>query len=232
MRSRRPPDRVWRVDLVIVGAGGFGREVLDVARAMDLHGSTEERRVNFRGFIDDAPDADRLERIGARHLGGLGVLNSHTGAHFVVGVGAPDVRERLVQAALSAGLAPAPALVHPHATLGADVVLGVGTVVCAGVRVTTNVRVGEHVHVNLNATVGHDAALEDYVTVNPLAAVSGDVRLGRGVTVGTTACVNQGLSVGARAVVGSGAAVIRDVPTGATVVGVPAREREQTTTSR
>ena len=222
--------KVSVMDLVIIGAGGFGREVLDVAREMDLHGSTAGRRVDVLGFIDDDPDLDRLGRIKAEHLGGVSTLPEYAGASFVVGVGDPVVRERLAAAAAASGLTPAHRLLHPSASIGDDVKIGAGSIICAGVRVTTNVRIGTHVHLNLNATVGHDAVVEDYVTVNPLAAVSGDVLLRRGSMVGTTACVNQGLEVGTGAIVGAGAAVIRDVTAGRTVVGVPARERGQVIT--
>lgn len=212
------------MDLVIIGAGGFGREVLDVVEAVDMLGASAGRRRVCLGFIDDGePDTDRLRRIGAVHLGGTDVLPDYVSARFVVGVSDPVVREQLANRAVASGLTPAPALVHPEASMGADVTLGLGTVVCAGVRVTTNVRVGEHVHLNINATIGHDVTVEDYVTVNPLAAISGDVQLGRGSMVGTTACVNQGLTVGPGGMVGSGAAVIKDVTGGVTVVGVPAR---------
>jgi hypothetical protein len=37
--------------IVIVGAGGFGREVLDVIEAINAAGGSLE----FRGFIDDGP---------------------------------------------------------------------------------------------------------------------------------------------------------------------------------
>lgn len=213
------------MDLVIIGAGGFGREVLDVARAVDLHGSSGGLEVNVLGFIDDGEvDHDRLRRIGSALLGDSAALSRYGGAHFVVAVGDPRVRERLVQVALDAGLVVAPPLEHPESTVGSDVTIGDGSIICAGVRVNSSARIGDHVHLNPNVNVGHDAVLEDYVSVNPLVAVSGNVIVQRGALVGTTASINQGLTVHAGSTVGSGAAVIRDVPPRATVVGVPARE--------
>ncbi|WP_134774390.1 NeuD/PglB/VioB family sugar acetyltransferase [Ornithinimicrobium flavum] len=211
------------MDLVIIGAGGFGREVLDVARDSAASSCSEDLRLRFRGFVDDgSPDLQRLERIGADYLGSSTELARLRGAAYVVGVGNPKVRAQLAARADEAGLI-ATTLVHPSATIGADVTLGPGTVIAAGVRITTNVRIGRHVHLNLNATVGHDAVLEDFATVNPLAAISGDVVLKQGATIGTTACVNQGLCVGSEAVVGAGAAVVKNVEPATTVVGVPAR---------
>lgn len=180
--------------------------------------------ISFLGFIDDGnPDTQVLTRIGATHLGGKETLNDLAPCHFVVAVGDPSLREKLAYAAVDAGHTAAPALIHPAATVGKDVTLGAGTIICAGVRVTTNVRVGQHVHLNINATVGHDVIIDDFASLNPLSAISGGVRLGRGVMIGTNACVNQGIGIDADAVVGSGAAVIRDVQRGTTVAGVPAR---------
>lgn len=211
-------------DLVVVGAGGFGRETLDVVEALDAAGDVAPFRL--LGVVDDAPSALNLQRLadrGVSHLGGVDQLERRpSGTAYVVAIGHPATRRSLVERLDAAGLRPA-TLVHPGATIGSRVVLAEGVVVCGGVQVSTNVRLGRHVHVNPHATLGHDAELHDFVSVNPAATVSGECRLETGSHIGSSAVVLQGLTVGADSVVGACACVVADVPSGRTVKGVPAR---------
>jgi sugar O-acyltransferase (sialic acid O-acetyltransferase NeuD family) len=208
--------------IVVVGAGGFGRESLDVIEAINAATPTWE----LVGVVDDAPAAIQVERLADRriqHLGGLdALLHAQTPIDYVVGIGSPRIRERVAARLDAAGFAAA-TLVHPAASVGSCTELEEGVVVCGGAQISTNVRLGKHVHVNPNATIGHDARLDGFVSINPAAVVSGEVEIGSGTLIGAAAVVLQNLTIGADAVVGAAACVTRNVPPGATVKGVPAR---------
>lgn len=211
--------------LVIIGAGGFGREVLDVIEAINNRPTSgPEPDYEVLGFLDDGqPDRDLLAPYGVGHMGPVSRLAELPGdVGYVIGVGSPQLRHKLDD---QGGGRNCPVLVHPSATVARRVDMGPGTVVCSHVSITNHIRLGRHVHVNLNCTIGHDAVLGDYVTLSPLVAISGNVHAEEGAFFGTGAKVNPGLTLGAGAVVGTGAAVIRDVEAGTTVVGVPAKPR-------
>lgn len=210
--------------LVIIGAGGFGREVLDIVNDINSRlGDSPTERYDFIGFVDDGePDMDRISRIGARYIGPSTSLNDlPDGCEYSIGIGSGSVRRKLDNAATAAGLKPA-TLIHSSATFGADVRISPGAVICAHVSVTTNVSIGRHAHINLNSTIGHDAVLADYSTVNPLCAISGEVTLAEEAMVGTNSAINQGLTIGRASIIASGSAVTKSVEDYTLVAGVPA----------
>ena len=213
--------------LVIIGAGGFGRGVLDIIEAINLyHAATGTTPFKALGFLDDGlPDGRLLVAYGVKHLGPvthLAELPEDVG--YLIGIGDPAARRKIDEYGQSLGRT-SPVVVHPSVTQGRKVDLGAGTVICSHVSLTNHITLGHHVHVNINSTVGHDAILDDYVTLSPLVAISGNVNAAPGAFFGTGCKVNPGLTVGESAVVGTGAAVIRDVAAGTTVLGVPAKPR-------
>ena len=165
-------------NIVVVGAGGFARETLDVIEAINSVGTTPSWRV--LGVADDHLSDVNLGRLRARgyaHIGGQSeLLTTFRAAHYVVGIGSPAVRARVAEEYDLAGWHAA-TLIHPGAAVGSESTLGEGVVVCGGVQLSTNTRLGRHVHLNPGVIIGHDSVLDDFVSVNPGAVISGDVSI-------------------------------------------------------
>lgn len=211
------------IDLVVIGAGGFGRETLDVVEAVNAYRPSPLYRLV--GVVDDCPSDVNLERLktrGYRHIGDLASwLSTGDGNAYLVAIGDPSVRSLLVDRITV--MPPLEVLVHPSVSMGSQFLSGRGTIICSGVQISTNVKLGEHVHINPGAVIGHDATLDNYVSINPGAIVSGEVHLRDRVLIGAGAVVLQGLTVNEKAVVGASACVVVNVPSNTMVKGVPAR---------
>lgn len=208
-------------DLVILGAGGHGRETLDIVEAINAEAAT----FNFLGFIDDDPaDGELLRRRNVCVIGDTAHAKT-IGADYVIGIGSSNARARLDNEMSEAGH-DAAVLVHPAASVASDNQLLPGVVVATGAVVTTNVRLGRHTHLNVGAIVSHDCRIGDHVTLSPAVRLNGNVTVHDRAFFGTGAIVTPGITIGEGAIVGAGAVVIHDVAAGATVVGVPAQETD------
>lgn len=215
--------------LVIVGCGGFGREVFSLIEAIN---GARGPLWTVEGFVDDSPspaDQARVRALGSAVLGPISLLSQQVvPTSVVIAVGSPPARAALVDRLAGPGSGSGsgsqfPSLVHPAATVGRHVTLGQGVVIAAGARLSTNIELGAHVQIDQNVTVGHDTRIGDYSRLNPQACVSGSVQIGVGVLVGANATILPALSIGRGATIGAHACVVRDVPELTVVKGVPAR---------
>jgi len=208
-------------ELLIVGAGGSGREIAWLAR--DIHGA--DLRIIFAvepKYLSEA----KVDDITVIALDDAPRTNIHD---YVVAIG--DLKERRRLTAICEGLRMRPAtLVHPSVLHSERVEFGDGTVVCAGAIVTTNIRIGRHVHINIGCTVSHDVILGDFSTLSPGVHISGHVHVEDDVFLGTGASVINGtagkpLVIERGAIVAAGACVTRPVQPGTMVAGVPAIQK-------
>lgn len=204
--------------LVIVGAGGLGREVAALVETINRDTPTWA----LTGFVDD-DDALRNDSVmGYPVRGTVDWLTRQMDLHFVIAVGDGALRERIAEQLGDCAVRPA-TLAHPATSVHRTTQVGAGSVLCRGVAPTVNLHIGPHAFLNLNCTVGHDSILKSFVTLHPGVHISGSVRLGKGVSMGTGAVVIPDTTIGANTTVGAGAVVTEDLPANCTAVGTPAR---------
>jgi sugar O-acyltransferase (sialic acid O-acetyltransferase NeuD family) len=206
-------------DLVIIGAGGHAREVHQIVR--DINAALPSWRVLGFAVEPGYRPVDRVHDLPVLLLDEF--ADCHPGAHVVVAVGTPGLRQRLVGRIESSGRHAFATLVHPRAIVGAGVRLGEGCVVFPGCVLTADLRLCRHVHVNTAASISHDCCVEDFATIGPRVCCCGGVFVGEAVDVGAGATLIPGVRIGARASIGAGAVVTADIPPGVTAVGMPAR---------
>lgn len=205
--------------LGIFGTSGFAREVNDIANELGY-------RTVYIGC--DQAELDTLTAPGDV------MLECDAGRHgdmqFAIGIGENAVRQKVAQR-FGEELRFVN-LIHPSASFGKGQLDAIsaskGVIVCAGVRFTNNILIGNFTVFNLNATIGHDVIVDDFVNVSPGANISGNVHIGTRCWVGTGAAVNQGtggakLIIGADTVIGSGSVVVKDCEPNAVYVGIPAK---------
>ena len=205
--------------IVIIGAGGHGREVAEILRYQ-----SKGSEVSVLGFIVDEP-GQHQEVISDLPL--LGDWSWFDGVDrkdiaVICALGLPSVRKRLVERAVSAGLSFADA-VSALAYVSPDAKLGKGVMIFPNTVVSTNTLIDDHAIINVGATISHDTRINRYGTINPGVHLAGNVTIREGCYLGIGSSVIHGVSIGPWSVIGAGAAVFQDLPDHVTAVGVPAR---------
>lgn len=196
--------------LILAGAGGFSREVFDLALACGH---------SVVGFIDDSAGP-------FQEPSGLAVrkdLDGFEADGVVIAVGDTALRESFVRR-LEAQLVVV-TLVHPTACVSPSARIGAGSLVMQNVVVNAQADVGECVILNVSCCIAHDCRVGDCCHIAPAVQMAGGSSVGVRTFCGTSAVILPGINVGSDCIVGAGAVVNRDVTNGLTVVGVPARPR-------
>lgn len=209
-------------DIVIIGAGGVGREVSLIIEQINSLKPTW----NILGFIDDNPD--NLSKVidGQKVIGNSKYLMTLSEEIYVViAIANYKVKKALVEKL--GGRFKFATIIHPRVLVHDFMTVGEGTIIYEGVILTTDIRIGSHVIISPKCGIGHDSIINDYVSLLWNVNVSGADVIGEGVLVGSGATIIQNLKIGQGATIGAGAVVVSSIPENCTAVGVPAKVLER-----
>ena len=211
----RDPSSVSRI--IIVGAGGFGREVLQWARdAWPEHAS------RIAGFL--SAEWDRL----AGHDCGLGIIAApehyepQPGDALLLAIGIPIVRRQVAELLRARG-SEFLTLIHPTAIVAPMTAIGQGSIICPYAIVSDSARVGAFVLMNYHSSLGHDASAGDHAVLSPYATLGGNAHIGEDVFMGMHASIGPGRRIGARSKVSANSCALSDAPPDSIIYGAPGR---------
>jgi len=205
------------MDVVLIGAGGHGRVVLDILRAAGIHKPI--------GFLDADPQLTDQIVGGLPVMGQINLLpklKAQKVKAAIISIGDNLPRRKYFKKLLDQGFELINAI-HPKSHVSPTVRMGRNIVVAAGAVICTDAHIGDSVIVNTSAVIDHECQISRTVHICPSATIAGRVQVGDESFIGMGCNIIQCLKIGANSVIGAGAVVIEDVPEGATVVGVPAR---------
>lgn len=202
--------------LVILGAGGHAKVVLDTALLM--------RKWSEIVFVDDFHNSENhfmgIPLLGDSSLLGKSICPDQYDA--VVAVGDNVVRGRMLNLAKELGFT-LPCLYHPSAIISQFATIGEGSVLFAQTVVNADAKIGRGAIINTASSVDHDSVLGDFVHISPGARLAGNTHVGDFSWVGIGSCTREGSTIGNHCIVGAGAVVLGDLPDNTTAVGIPAK---------
>lgn len=199
--------------IFIVGAGGFGREVLAWARD-----AWPEAAAKVAGFLAD----ERGECSSLPIVESPASFASGPDDALVLAIGIPDVRRRVAESLLARG-GRFLTLIHPTAIVAPSASIGPGSILCPYAIASDSTSLGRFTLLNYHASLGHDASTGDFSVLSPYATLGGGAHVGADVFMGLHASVAPGKSVGDSSKVSANSACLADVPAGSIVFGVPGR---------
>lgn len=205
-------------NLIIVGASGFGRELLAMIERINQAKPTW----NVLGFIDDNVHALDNYEIDYRVLGSIQGWNLIGDELYGLAIASPRTKEKVVLALKERGIRFA-TLIDPTVSIGSRTKLGEGVVSFGQTGISVDCQIGDFVFFNALCGIGHDAIIGDYCTFGPKVCISGATKMGKCVNVGALASTFPGVAVGDFATIGMNSAVVRKVKANTTVMGVPAK---------
>lgn len=210
-------------DIIVIGGGEHARVVMDAIRL-------QPEKWNLLGFTDSQPCKETEERCNVSCLGTdmdiKELLLKNRDCKVIAGIGAVNIREKIVKSIRRAGLSDGrwATVIHPDSCVAADAKIAHGVVVLGKVIINTGAEIGAHSIINSASILEHDVKIGEYSHVASGAIIGGGAIVGKNSFIGLGTRMRDHVKIGNNVTVGAGSVVVTDIPDRETVAGIPARK--------
>lgn len=205
--------------ILVIGAGGLGKEVIDLIRSVE--------QFEIEGFLDDNLDKKDTLVNQIPVLGTVDQLERYCHIkQLIIAIANPQVKKRIAKAAAEVGFQ-FPNLIHPSVVIGSNLTLGQGNIICAGSILSTEACLHDFITINPQCGIGHESTLKSYSTMYWGVHIGGNTIIHEECELGTHSCVLQGLNITNNVILGAGAVAVKSIEASGTYVGIPAKKVER-----
>jgi sugar O-acyltransferase (sialic acid O-acetyltransferase NeuD family) len=205
--------------MVIVGAKGFAKEVLEIF--------SQRSELNQLFFFDNI-STDLPEKLYGRFpilrtINEVKEIFRKTGdVRFTLGLGNPVLRYNLNKKFTEIG-GQLISTISPNTDIGSfGTSIAPGCNILSGTIITNDVTLKTGCLINPGCTISHDSIINDFVQLSPGVRVTGNCFIDSYSQLGTNSVIIPKVKIGKNVVVAAGAVVTKDVPDNVMVAGVPA----------
>lgn len=205
-------------NLLIIGAGGCGREVLQWAKDIN----EAENRWNIKGFLDDDLNALEGKKCSATVLSKIDEYVIEPEDEFTCCIGNGKIRSMVVEKLKAKG-AVFITIIHPSAVIADSCTVGEGVIIYPYALISDNAVIGDGCIINMYSSIAHDSVLGEYCTISAHCDVTGMCKLGNRVFMGTTSNMVPATKIGDDAYLCAGSTVMTRVKDNMKMFGNPAK---------
>jgi sugar O-acyltransferase (sialic acid O-acetyltransferase NeuD family) len=205
-------------NIVIIGAGGFALEVMDLINSINLHNN----QFTIVGFLDDSKTGFVVDEH--KIIGKTSDLHKFKDCKIVIAITNPITREKYFTI-LDDSKMITPNLIHPNAEISiyAKIKENSGVIVNSFAQVSAKSILNRGVIIDSNVYIGHESEIDNFATIYPSSSISGNTRIGHHTEIGLGSKIIQGLTIGSNTFVGAGSTVVNDLPNNVIAVGTPCK---------
>lgn len=207
--------------LLIIGAGGFGREIAQYIDDI----SKIECMYELMGFIDEDISKKGYIYNGVEVLGSIDTLcdlSSKFEVYVFCAIANPADKLKMSHIIDKFNIQTIN-IIHPTSYIAPTVELGKNVLISPMCTITTNIRIGNYIHINPQCGIGHDTVIDNYSTLYWNVNTGGFVHIGKSCEIGSKTFIKQGISIGDNVVSGAGSVIVKNINSNVTVKGVPAQ---------